>query len=975
VGYERVVRTRVPVQDELWEFGSGYVVAPERVLTARHVLDAGGAEPHVGQACEVRAWPCLPPDGPWTAGVVVWLHPDKDAALIAVPGIGTGMDPVRWGHVEGAATVPWNATGYPIAGLDERGRTEEGVSGTLEPASGSSTGSLALTVTSRTAQPDARGDTGWEGLSGAVVFCGAHVVGVITTVPADWNHSLEGVRLTALAGHPDLAARLGFPVELEPVAANVWGTPTPAPAPGAPADNGERQVGERISAGVEAWQDRDELRAELRAHLVDSRSRRIVNVTGRRGIGKSATVAKVMSEFEQAAPSRSPLDDIDALVYLSPRTEGGTITLAGVFETVTRLLPGPVAHRLRKEWDTARAGALPALWEALKDRRCVVVLDNLDDLQDPDGRVRDPELVTFFESVCRTPYRQHLLCTSQRSLVLPSDLGVHIFERRMKTGLDGTHAVALLRSNVAAELSLDRYDDDELERATQRLAGIPRGLEHLGSKLTRDPQTLAELLESDRTLDELMEELVSEAFLRLDGDSRPVVELLAVAEVPLPDRDVPGLLSGLVAPEIAKPSLRALVRSRDVGYDPDTSRVRLHPLDADWIWRELADNAPARQVDLDRRLAAWYAGQHKPPDSWRTLSDVTSHRREFHHRWRAGDHDEAMAVLVGIAEFLARKGESAALTHALDAAEPVVHDGPARVNLERCRADLEFFGGTFDRSEAAGRRALAAAEAAGMHEITAELEIDLASVQRHRGQPGEAVQVLRSVLARRENGPSHPLRLEALLELGLCSCYLQQWQEAEDAADELERLLLPEDPRKSRAAPYDIRALARLGSGDHAGALAAADVAIERYLDSPNQDNVGYLYNLRGLVHLECDELAEATAELQRGVEGASAYRIGRLEGICATNLAWTHLRAGRWAEALSNARRGTARLTSTGVAEAATPDRLEVALTDPGLSTAAVRAVLAEAVAASSQNADFYRPSADVLTQLAEGMTHRGRS
>ena len=149
------------------------------------------------------------------------------------------------------------------------------------------------------------------------------------------------MRLSALVDGPGLAEQLGVPVELEPVAAHVGGQATPAPALGAPEDDGLRVVGERISAGVEAWQDRDELRAELRAHLVSDRgSKRILNVTGRRGIGKSATVAKVLSEFEQDTSSRSPLEDLDALVYLSPRTGTGSLTLAGVFESITRLLPG-----------------------------------------------------------------------------------------------------------------------------------------------------------------------------------------------------------------------------------------------------------------------------------------------------------------------------------------------------------------------------------------------------------------------------------------------------------------------------------------------------------------------------------------------------------------------------------------------------------------------------------------------------------
>ena len=104
----------------------------------------------------------------------------------------------------------------------------------------------------------------------------------------------------------------------------------------------------------------------------------------------------------------------------------------------------------------------------------------------------------------------------------------------------------------------------------------------------------------------------------------------------------------------------------------------------------------------------------------------------------------------------------------------------------------------------------------------------------------------------------------ALLELGLNLATLKNWQAAEAAANELESLLRPEDLRKSYAAPSDIRALARSAPGDYAGALMAADDAIAHYLDSPNQDNVGYLYNVRGLVGLGTADLDQAETEFRK---------------------------------------------------------------------------------------------------------------
>jgi Cdc6-like AAA superfamily ATPase len=102
----------------------------------------------------------------------------------------------------------------------------------------------------------------------------------------------------------------------------------------------QRFVGEHVSTATEHWQDRDQLRADLRAALLEhERARRILSVTGRRGIGKSATVGKVIAEFERADPSRSPLEDLDGIVSLSTRTGVGSLTLARIFEELTRLLP------------------------------------------------------------------------------------------------------------------------------------------------------------------------------------------------------------------------------------------------------------------------------------------------------------------------------------------------------------------------------------------------------------------------------------------------------------------------------------------------------------------------------------------------------------------------------------------------------------------------------------------------------------
>lgn len=958
----RVVRTRVPIGENLFVFGSGYLVAPGRVITARHVLAPEGAAASVGQACEIGAAP-WGRDQVWSPGRVSWLHGSADAAVIAVDGVGDGLPPVRWGRIEGSDPVQWTATGFPSAGLEEHARVEEQAYGRVAPGSRESVGGLALTVKSRKAEDAADGGSGWAGLSGAAVLSGDLLIGIVTSDPERWGAGLDGVRSVRLLADPTFAARSGSSGETVPVTARSRAATSPE------THDLPRFVGEHIASTVQHWQDRDELRAALRAALLDpTPAAPILSVVGRRGIGKSATVDKVVAEFERADPSRSPLEDLDGIVSLSTRTGSRSLSLARVFEELTRLVPEPTAGDLWKEWEGNGRLALPSLWQALENRRYVLVLDNLDDKQDAAGALTDPELVALLDSVCHASSPPRVVTTSQRSLDLPPAVQPCVQELVMDEGLDSAHAVRLLRS-IRGGHTLEKYDDEELSRATRRLEGIPRGIELLADLLKKNPLAVRRVLASDATADTVVAELVSTAFTGLDAVAKQVVELLALAEVPLPQEEVTGILAGLVDPEAVIDALQPLVLSREVGFDEGAETLRLHPLDADYVRNHLLEKEPGVQVDLDRRLARWHAGRRTPTDTWRSLGDAVDSRLEFQHLWRAGDHVDAMAVLAEAANFLARKGESPALRSAIAAAETVLPDGVGRMHLERCRYAVEFFSGSLAEAEAAVRAARAAARTAGLPDVVDLLDVNLGTVQRHRGDCAGAAETLQALLARDPAGLAHHLRLEALFELGLTLCYLRDWAGAEAAAAEMEEQLRPDDLHKLLAGPADIRALARLGAGDFDGALAAADQAIDLYRNSPHEDNAGYLYNVRGLVWLERGLLGRAEEELRRGVDLAAKFRIDRLEGICATNLAWALLRACRWDDALTAARQAAARLTSTGMDAADTPAILATLVSGPAGGRSDVGTELRRAAERSFSNSDFYTPSAEVLQEIARSL------
>lgn len=204
--------------------GSGYRIAPGMVLTAAHVID-GIAE------VEVRFDADLPTE--WIAKVVsVWSDRHFDLAVLTIVPR-DGEAPVvrpRFGRVGDGrpAVVKVHTVGFPLFKLRHGGpkdlyRESHQADGTASALSNRRTGTLEVRVPAPAGDPDP--DTSpWEGMSGAAVWAGERIVGVVVE-----HHRAEGLgRLTAarldhtLAGLGDgrraeLRGLLGLPDELPDV--------------------------------------------------------------------------------------------------------------------------------------------------------------------------------------------------------------------------------------------------------------------------------------------------------------------------------------------------------------------------------------------------------------------------------------------------------------------------------------------------------------------------------------------------------------------------------------------------------------------------------------------------------------------------------------------------------------------------------------------------------------------------------------
>jgi hypothetical protein len=265
-----------------------------------------------------------------------------------------------------------------------------------------------------------------------------------------------------------------------------------------------RVVGERVSAAVDVFRDRVEFRARLRS-LVVAREKPIICVTGRRGIGKSGLVARVLADFED--PAYMAGDQVGGLAYLSTRTGVGVLNLARIFHALTRLLPQDQGDRLEEAWANAGADALPDLLSVLRARNAVLVLDNLDDLQEPDtGKLTNQDLTSFLIAICRDPHPPVVVTTSQHPIELPLETFGHFTLLEIDDGLDAGQAVELLRHlDTGNRAGLRDLPDGELLQAAERVYRIPRGLELLVALLAKRrtatlQRLLARIIHADRSL-------------------------------------------------------------------------------------------------------------------------------------------------------------------------------------------------------------------------------------------------------------------------------------------------------------------------------------------------------------------------------------------------------------------------------------------------------------------------------------------
>ncbi|MEU0599752.1 hypothetical protein ABZ484_16115 [Streptomyces sp. NPDC006393] len=263
--------------------GSGWFVAPHLVLTVWHAAEGTtlDGEPPPGKPpprrplspaaldelsrdrprCRVRALADARKGHSFRDAVTVWWRPECDVALLLVTGVHqpaspAGWAPTYWADLPSADPVDVTAVGFPDHDVVSGMRESRQFSGVVHPLSGVRSGQWVIT-TGALARPTP--GSGWAGMSGAALFAGDRLVGIVTADAGGRSGpvaELRAVPAAAFADDPGLTAWIRWAG-----GAGVWARgrveePEPGRRPAVPDTPPPRPTATRWSSPVRAWRQR-----------------------------------------------------------------------------------------------------------------------------------------------------------------------------------------------------------------------------------------------------------------------------------------------------------------------------------------------------------------------------------------------------------------------------------------------------------------------------------------------------------------------------------------------------------------------------------------------------------------------------------------------------------------------------------------------------------------------------------------------
>ena len=384
----------------------------------------------------------------------------------------------------------------------------------------------------------------------------------------------------------------------------------------------------------ERYVGRTDQRNQLKQLLLENS--RLVGIYGRAGIGKTALACKVLGELMTNG-------EFSGMVFLSSTSTG--ITLGRIISDCNRLLDTDT--RITQPDTQQTLYQITTLLDRLRDGNYILLLDNLEQLQDPQtNELLDEELATFFRVALEQGSTLRILVTSRYPLKLPRN--IKIWERviSLEAGLTvGDGVDLLLHSDPDGNAGLRDTPDETLQKLVERTHGLPRALEAIVGILLESPLMTPEDLLSDPELlaEELGDLFIQGAIDSLSADALQVMEIVSIFERVVSLQ----LLEQFAKPHLQgkplKPLLNRLIRAYFLSYSPDNQTVSMHPIDREYCYQRLDTNT---RQSMHQQAAALYTGLSQDTPTIHHIGDIADALDAFHHLVLAEMTDDAARLLL-----------------------------------------------------------------------------------------------------------------------------------------------------------------------------------------------------------------------------------------------------------------------------------------------------------------------------------------
>jgi len=396
---------------------------------------------------------------------------------------------------------------------------------------------------------------------------------------------------------------------------------------------------------------------------------RLMTVVGRGGVGKTAMVCRLLRSLEGGMlPDDGGELNLDGIIYLSSRS-GHPVNFPNLFYDLCKLLPEEKAKYLDLIYKDPRQSCktqMEALLTEFPHGRTIILLDNFEDVVDAETQtIKDGELDEALQALLEAP--PHGLKVIITTRVAPQVLlrvqpGLQD-SLELDQGLKSPYAENILKAmDTGGTLGLNA-PDAPLTEAREATRGFPRALEAIIGILRTDRSTnlrdlLKELKQLGSKVEDVVRDLVGEAFNRLDPLAQDVIKALAAYGAPVPAVAVDYLLQPY---HIGIDSSRTLGRLVSMQFvRSEVGRFYLHQVDRDYALSRLLEGEPDdREMEpppltryaLRHRAAEYFKETRKHREAWKTLEDLAPQLAEFELRLAGEDYNAAASVVLEIDDY------------------------------------------------------------------------------------------------------------------------------------------------------------------------------------------------------------------------------------------------------------------------------------------------------------------------------------